>query len=72
MIISGASVLSIDGATITSASRFGEDLETDSVDLIEIVSEIEHRAGVAVEDQQLYELETVGELVALIGRLRGD
>lgn len=63
-----AEVLELDPAEITRASRFGDDLDADSIDLIEVVNKAEGELGVKVEEEQLYDLETVGQLVDLLDR----
>ena len=67
-----AEVLEIDPAEITSESRFADDLDADSIDLIEVVNSAETALGVTVAEDQLYDLETVGELVALLHELQGS
>jgi len=66
-----AEVLEIDPAEITSESRFADDLDADSIDLIEVVNSAESALGVTVAEDQLYDLETVGELVTLLHELQG-
>ena len=66
-----AEVLEIDPSEITSESRFADDLDADSIDLIEVVNSAEAALGVTVAEDQLYDLETVGELVALLHELQG-
>jgi len=67
-----AEVLEIDPAEITSESRFADDLDADSIDLIEVVNSAETALGVTVAEDQLYDLETVGELVTLLHELQGS
>jgi acyl carrier protein len=61
-----AEVLEIDPDEITRESRFADDLDADSIDLIEVVNKAEQERGIAVAEEQLYDLETVGELVDLL------
>ena len=61
-----AEVLEIDPAEITRESRFADDLDADSIDLIEVVNKAEQERGIAIAEEQLYDLETVGELVDLL------
>lgn len=67
-----ADVLELAPADITSQSRFAEDLDADSIDLIEVVNSAEREFGCKIEEEQLYDLESVGDLVALIDELRVD
>jgi len=61
-----AEVLEIDPAEITSQSRFADDLDADSIDLIEVVNKAEQERGITIAEEQLYDLETVGQLVELL------
>lgn len=61
-----AEVLEIDPAEITRSSRFADDLDADSIDLIEVVNKAEQERGITIAEEQLYDLETVGELVDLL------
>jgi acyl carrier protein len=61
-----AEILEIDEARITREARFAEDLDADSLALIELVeileSELgERTVGFSVDDEDLGELYTVGE-----------
>lgn len=61
-----AEVLEIDPAEITRQSRFADDLDADSIDLIEVVNKAEQERGITIAEEQLYDLETVGQLVELL------
>ena len=62
-------VLELDPSSITRDTRFREDLEADSLALVEIVEIVEEslapraRAGFHIEDEDLDALSTVGEAV---------
>jgi acyl carrier protein len=63
-----AEILEIDEATITRDARFADDLEADSLALIELVEVLEaelgeRTVGFSIEDEDLAELQTVGEAV---------
>ena len=64
-----ATVLERDPGSVTRATRFREDLEADSLALVEIVEIVEEelapraRAGFHIEDEDLDALTTVGEAV---------
>ncbi len=66
-----ATVLELDPATVTRATRFVEDLRADSLALVEIVEIVEEAlapqvpAGFHIEDEELDGLTTVGEAVDL-------
>ena len=65
-----AEVLELDPSEITTASRFADDLDADSIDLIEVVNSAERSLGVTIAEEELYDLETVGQLVETIDRHR--
>ncbi|MCU1356898.1 MAG: acpP [Acidimicrobiales bacterium] len=65
-----AEVLELDPAEISKNSRFADDLDADSIDLIEVVNSAEHSLGVTMAEEELYDLETVGQLVDAIDRHR--
>jgi acyl carrier protein len=64
-------VLEVDPAGVDRSTRFREDLEADSLALVEIVEIVEEelapraRAGFHLEDEELDSLTTVGEAVDL-------
>ncbi len=69
-------VLEVEPGTVTRSTRFREDLEADSLALVEIVEIVEETlapraaAGFHIEDEELDALATVGEAVDLaVGRL---
>ena len=67
-----AEVLELDPSEITTASRFADDLDADSIDLIEVVNSAERSLGVTIAEEELYDLETVGQLVETIDRHRAS
>lgn len=66
LIARTARVMGVDAATVSSASRFDEDLHADSLDLVEVMEGMDRdlRARgqqVGLSDAQLLGLRTVGE-----------
>jgi len=61
-----AEELEIEPAKIVEGSRFKEDLDADSLDLYELVMELEDRYGISVSEQQAAKIKTVGEAVAFV------
>jgi len=53
--------LGIDAAQIGEESRFKEDLEADSLDLVELVMELEDRYGIRIPDEEAVKILTVGQ-----------
>jgi acyl carrier protein len=61
-----AEELEVDVEKIQETTRFKEDLDADSLDLYELVMELEDRYGVAVSEQEAARIETVGDAVAFV------
>ncbi len=63
-------VLSVDASQVTKEARFAEDLDADSLDLVELVMALEEEFDVSVEEEELEGIETVGAAYDLvIGKL---
>jgi acyl carrier protein len=58
--------LGIDASRIDEQSRFKEDLEADSLDLVELVVELEDRYGIRITDNQAERIQTVGQAVDFV------
>ncbi|MBQ4167932.1 MAG: acyl carrier protein [Clostridia bacterium] len=61
-----AAQLNVPEENITLETRFVEDLKADSLDLVELVMDLEERYGVEIPDEQLAEVKTVGQIIELI------
>ncbi|HEX9967368.1 MAG TPA: acyl carrier protein [Solirubrobacterales bacterium] len=61
-----AEELEVDRGKIDEGTRFKEDLEADSLDLYELVMELEDRYGIKVSEQQAAEIATVGDAVSFV------
>jgi acyl carrier protein len=61
-----AEELEVDAAEIGEETRFKEDLDADSLDLYELVMELEDRYGIAVSEEQAARIKTVGDAVAFV------
>jgi len=61
-----AEELEVDAAKIGEETRFKEDLDADSLDLYELVMELEDRYGVSVSEQQAAKIKTVGDAVGFV------
>ena len=68
-----ATELELDPAEITEETRFREDLDADSLDLYELVMELEDTYGIAMSEEEAAKIETVGAAVDFVfERLPGD
>ena len=56
-----ATELEVDVDGIGEATRFKEDLEADSLDLMELVMELEDRYGVRIPDEEAARIMTLGQ-----------
>ncbi|MDX6626183.1 MAG: acyl carrier protein [Solirubrobacterales bacterium] len=61
-----AEELEVDPSRITESTRFKDDLDADSLDLYELVMELEDRYGVAVSEEQASRIVTVGDAVGFV------
>lgn len=59
-------VLSVDAAKITPDASFGDDLDADSLDLVELVMALEEEFGVEVPEEELDGIGTVGQAYDLV------
>ena len=59
-------VLAVEASLITLEARFGDDLNADSLDLVELVMALEEEFDVSVEESELEGIETVGGAYAMI------
>lgn len=56
-----ATELEVDPAIIGESTRLREDLEADSLDLVELVVELEDSYGVRIPDEEAVKILTVGQ-----------
>jgi acyl carrier protein len=61
-----AEELEVDAGSIEEGTRFKEDLDADSLDLYELVMELEDRYGITVSEQDAARIETVGDAVSFV------
>ncbi len=59
-------VLSVDAAKVTKEASFADDLEADSLDLVELVMALEEAFDVEVPEDELEGIETVGQAYDLV------
>ena len=59
-------VLSVEPDTVVETARFKEDLDADSLDLVELVMGLEERFDISVPEEDLENVATVGNAVDLV------
>ena len=59
-------LLAVDPTKVTMNARFREDLEADSLDLVEMIMEFEDEFGGEIPDEDAQNITTVGEAVQFI------
>jgi acyl carrier protein len=59
-------LLGVEEDEVVAASRFREDLEADSLDLVELIMAFEEEFNGEISDEQAQTITTVGEAVAYI------
>ena len=55
--------LGVDENEITEEASFQEDLEADSLDLVELIMELEDQFGIMISDEDAQKIQTVGQAV---------
>lgn len=58
--------LEIDAETITSDTRLNEDLNADSLDVVEMLMALEDEFGVDIPDEEIEKMKTIGDVVNFI------
>ncbi|WP_029433898.1 acyl carrier protein [Blastococcus sp. URHD0036] len=58
-------------ADATPEKSFTEDLDVDSLSMVEIATEVENKFGVAIPDDELANIKTVGDAITYITANRG-
>ncbi len=58
--------LGVDESKVTPQARFREDLEADSLDLVELIMEFEEKFGGEISDEEAQKITTVGDAVAYL------
>jgi acyl carrier protein len=59
-------LLGVDPAKVTPEARFREDLEADSLDLVELIMSLEEEFGGEIADEEAQKIKTVGEVISYL------
>ncbi len=59
-------LLGVDAEKVTPEARFKEDLEADSLDLVELIMAFEEEFGGEITDEDAQKITTVGEAVSYL------
>ena len=60
--------LGIDESEITDDASFAEDLDADSLDLVELIMELEDQFGIKIADEDAQKIPTVGQAVDYVSK----
>ena len=63
-------VVGIDAADVTEDKLFADDLDVDSLSMVEVVVALEERLGVKIPDDEVTTLATVGDAVTWIDKIQ--
>ena len=59
-------VLAVDASAVTPEANFADDLDADSLDLVELVMALEEEFDITVEEEELSDVATVGDALTLV------
>jgi len=59
-------VLSVEPAQVVPEAKFGDDLDADSLDLVELVMALEEEFSIEVPEEELEGIQTVGQAFDLV------
>ncbi len=63
-----ATLIGVDGSKISDDSNLKKDLGADSLDIIELLIEIEKKFSLSIDFDDFYTIETVGDIVKCIDK----
>ena len=60
------------GVAVTEATRFAQDLEWDSLTVMDFVASVEDEFDILISMNRAAEIETVEQLIEAVGQLQGE
>lgn len=66
-----AEQLAVDAAQVTPEARFSEDLNADSLDLVEAVLALEEEWNIEIPEEEMEPVKTVGQAIDLVAKKLG-
>lgn len=60
--------LGVDKASLKRSSSFVEDIGADSLDIVELIMELEEEFSIQIPDEEAQKIKTVGEAITYIER----
>ena len=64
--------LDVDEELVTAEASVTDDLGADSLDLVDLVMELENEFDVEIPDEDIQNIKTVGDIVAYIEKLNAE
>lgn len=62
----------VDKSTVTMQTKFEDDLNADSLDLVELIMELEEHYDVTISDDDAQSIASVGDAVTYIEKLQAE
>ena len=56
----------VDASTLTMETKIKEDLKADSLDIVELMMDLEDTCGLTIEDEEAMKMSTIGDIVKYI------
>ncbi|MGH2446988.1 MAG: acyl carrier protein [Chloroflexota bacterium] len=64
--------LGVDEGQVTPAASFEEDLNADSLDLVELIMSLEEEFNIEISEEEAEKIQTVGDAIEYIKEHAGD
>ncbi len=61
-----ATSFNVEQSSLTEETKFKDDLKADSIDLFQMLVEYEEKLNITIDDEELANIKTVGDLLAAI------